>query len=371
MNIFNFTTGTSTSKAAAKVYPCACVAADLDYTGDTGGNNQFYCTGYTKTNLYCLVSDIYCSNPNIVYTTDPEGLQGVVYPESNALCTSEASMTWPTPASTTMTTTTTIDTAAEAQASIVEACSGAADLSTVTEAIAHIVAKTVKERVRAEISACDAQVGYHWSGSPETGSCVENTCVCGTETGAVGPDCPVDGATLCLPSQQAKCSDVACAKTGYWYNGTANTCLTNTCSPEGEDLARCCAPTTQGNDFLVVIQTLASGSCTPQTTLYGPKHDQFLTRSQGKTDFPKDGSTTLTVGNSKMNGFTPNKMCLTLDKCTVTINNDGSPSGITIYNGGISTDATVGNQVGCTFGSWVEFRANTRTQCSSISPCSR
>jgi hypothetical protein len=369
MNIFNFTTGTFTPTAASTVYPCSCVAADLDYTGDTGGNNQFYCTGYTKTNLYCYASDVYCSNPNIVYTTDPEGIGGLTYPDSNALCTTDQGQTWPTPASTT--TTTVVDAAAEAKATISEICSGAADVSSTTEAIAHIVAKTVNERARAEISACDAQVGYHWSGSGIEGSCVENTCVCGTETGAVGPGCPVEGATVCLPSQQAKCSEVACAKTGYWYNGTANTCLTNVCSPEGEDLARCCAPTTQGNDFLVVVQTLASGSCNLQTTVYGPENDQYITAAQGKTDFPKDGSTTLSVSNSNMDGFTPDRICLTLDKCTVTINNDGEPSGITLYNGGISTDATVENEVGCTFGSWVEFRSNTRTQCSSVSPCSR
>ena len=76
------------------------------------------------------------------------------------------------------------------------------------------------------------------------------------------------------------------------------------------------------------------------------------------------------MSNTNVKGFTPKKICITMTSCTVTINDGFTPSGITLYNGAISTSISPSNEVGCTFGAWQEFHSNTRSQCSSVSPCS-
>jgi len=364
MNILNFSTGLPVSAPGSTNghYSCYCDKQDLAYTGDQGGHNRIFCEGSTGQ-IWCESATTWCSNPYTVHVTSTADA-------SSLLCTSSTDPTWTSVTTTGQPLTTTTN---RVHNSVSEMCEGSADIKTLTTKIDALVAATAKARMKAQVGSCDQTQGYHWVGSPASGSCVMNECTCGNEEGASGPACPVNGEEVCQPSQQAKCSAAACNVPGYWFNGTGGTdttCVTNVCSSSGPDLTRCCAPISQGNNFLVVMSIDNGGKCFADITVSGSSATNTISYS-AKVNFDKNAQTTVTVGNTMRQGFVPDKICIDLSSCTITVNNGFNPSGVTLYNGGISSSPTASTQVGCTFASWQKFSGGTSYQCSSVSPCAR
>mmetsp|Transcript_13375 Transcript_13375/g.43289 ORF Transcript_13375/g.43289 Transcript_13375/m.43289 type:complete len:599 (-) Transcript_13375:143-1939(-) len=247
-------------------------------------------------------------------------------------------------------------------------CSDAADIKTLQSRINQMVANSIKEKTESQISTCDALDGSHWY----EGSCIENQCVCGSDPGATGTACPINGAQVCLTSQQATCSQSACTA-GYWYNSAvagSSTCSSQTCSPSTTDNSLCCQPISQSNAFSVVLQIGSNGgSCSSlSVTISGPGSEQTIKNDLSATTFKSMSQSTLTVSNQDVAAFTPTTIEISMSGCTVTLNNEGTPAAVTIYNGAMGA-ASTSTVVGCTYNSWSEFSGNQRTQSSSISPC--
>jgi len=251
-------------------------------------------------------------------------------------------------------------------------CEGAADLSSLQSRIQEVATKRNQDKEEAMYEECSATTGYHWVGSMSSGSCQLNQCTCGSEPGTVGTACPVNGGEVCSNAQRAMCSSSACLSGYYFYSGTTtSTCQSSSCSASETDNNLCCTPITQSNNFIVQFQIGSNGgSCSSlQITISGAGKGQSISYNQ-KFTFTKDTNQAVSVVVGTVPGFTPTTIKILTEGCTLSINNGGTPSGITLYNGLISATAGSSNEVGCTFNTWQEFKGNLQTQSSSISPCS-